>query len=39
VSLSGEPIGAGERVEVITVERLTLYVDSAPPPAESIAKT
>jgi membrane protein implicated in regulation of membrane protease activity len=39
VSLSGEPIGAGERVEVIAVERLTLYVDRAPPPAESIAKT
>ena len=31
VSLSGEPIGAGERVEVISVERLTLYVDRAPP--------
>jgi membrane protein implicated in regulation of membrane protease activity len=39
VSLSGEPIGAGERVEVISVERLTLYVDRAPPPAEFIAKT
>ena len=32
VSLSGEPIGAGERVEVLAVERLTLYVDRAPPP-------
>ena len=31
VSLSGEPIGAGERVEVISVERLTLYVDRSPP--------
>jgi membrane protein implicated in regulation of membrane protease activity len=39
VSLSGEPIGAGARVEVISVERLTLYVDRAPPPVESIAKT
>jgi hypothetical protein len=26
-------------VEVISVERLTLYVDRAPPPVESIAKT
>lgn len=39
VSLSGEPIDAGARVEVISVERLTLYVDRAPPPVESIAKT
>jgi membrane protein implicated in regulation of membrane protease activity len=39
VSLSGELISAGERVEVISVERLTLYVDRTPPPAKSIAKT
>jgi membrane protein implicated in regulation of membrane protease activity len=38
-SLSGERIGVGERVEVITVERLRLYVDRVPPRAESIAKT
>jgi membrane protein implicated in regulation of membrane protease activity len=31
VSLSGEPIAAGERVEVIAVERLTLFVDRVPP--------
>ncbi|GIX49524.1 MAG: hypothetical protein KatS3mg131_3735 [Candidatus Tectimicrobiota bacterium] len=31
VSLSGEPIAAGERVEVLAVERLTLYVDRLPP--------
>jgi membrane protein implicated in regulation of membrane protease activity len=31
VSLSGEPIGAGERVEVLSVERLTLSVDRVPP--------
>ncbi len=30
VSLSGEPIRAGERIEVISVERLTLYVDRLP---------
>ncbi|HXH09298.1 MAG TPA: NfeD family protein [Alphaproteobacteria bacterium] len=30
VSISGEPIDAGERVEVIAVERLTLYVDRLP---------
>jgi membrane protein implicated in regulation of membrane protease activity len=39
VSLSGERIGVGERVEVITVERLRLYVDRVPPRAESIPKT
>ena len=38
VSLSGEPIGAGECVEVISVERLTLYVDRAPPRGESTAR-
>jgi membrane-bound ClpP family serine protease len=27
VSWSGDPIDAGDRVEVISVERLTLYVD------------
>jgi membrane-bound ClpP family serine protease len=27
VSLSGEPIGNGQPVEVLSVERLTLYVD------------
>jgi len=31
VSISGEPIAAGERVEVIAVERLTLYVDRVSP--------
>jgi membrane protein implicated in regulation of membrane protease activity len=30
VSLSGEPINVGDRVEVISVERLTLYVDRVP---------
>jgi membrane protein implicated in regulation of membrane protease activity len=30
VSISGEPIDVGERVEVIAVERLTLYVDRVP---------
>jgi membrane protein implicated in regulation of membrane protease activity len=30
VSLSGDPIDVGDRVEVISVERLTLYVDRAP---------
>lgn len=30
VSLSGEVIGDGEQVEVISVERLTLYVDRLP---------
>jgi membrane protein implicated in regulation of membrane protease activity len=39
VSLSCERIGIGERVEVISVERLTLYVERAPPPMKSIAKT
>jgi membrane-bound ClpP family serine protease len=39
VSLSCERIGIGERVEVVTVERLRLYVDRVPPWAESIAKT
>jgi membrane-bound ClpP family serine protease len=39
VSLSCERIGVGARVEVITIERLSLYVDGVPPPAESIAKT
>jgi membrane-bound ClpP family serine protease len=29
-SLSGDPIDAGDRVEVISVERLTLYVDRVP---------
>ena len=38
VSLSGEPIGAGECVEVIAVERLTLYVDRAPPRGECTAR-
>ncbi len=38
VSLSGESIGPGERVEVISVERLTLYVDRAPPRGESTAR-
>jgi membrane protein implicated in regulation of membrane protease activity len=32
VSLSGEPIDLGERVEVISVEHLTLYVDHVPQP-------
>jgi membrane protein implicated in regulation of membrane protease activity len=31
VSLSGEPINVGDCVEVISVERLTLYVDHVPP--------
>lgn len=31
VSISGEPMAAGERVEVIAVERLTLYVDRVSP--------
>lgn len=31
VSISGEPIDAGEHVEVIAVEHLTLYVDRMPP--------
>jgi membrane protein implicated in regulation of membrane protease activity len=33
VSLSGEAIDVGERIEVIAVERLTLYVDRLPDPA------
>jgi membrane-bound ClpP family serine protease len=32
MSLSGEPIDVGERVEVISVEHLTLYVDRVPQP-------
>ena len=39
VSVSGAPIDVGERVEVVSVERLTLYVDRAPPPGESSATT
>jgi membrane protein implicated in regulation of membrane protease activity len=35
VSLSGETIDAGERVEVIAVEHLTLYVDRVPEPGQS----
>jgi membrane protein implicated in regulation of membrane protease activity len=38
VSLSGAPIGVGECVEVISVERLTLYVDRVPPQGESTAR-
>jgi membrane protein implicated in regulation of membrane protease activity len=34
VSLSGEPIDVGEQVEVISTERLTLYVDRLPHPTE-----
>ena len=30
VSLSGDPIDVGDRVEVISVDRLTLYVDRVP---------
>lgn len=30
VSLSGKTIDAGERVEIIAVEHLTLYVDRVP---------
>jgi general stress protein CsbA len=33
VSLSGETIETGAQVEVITTERLVLYVDRLPPPA------
>lgn len=35
VSLSGETIDAGERVEVISVAHLTLYVDRVPEPGQS----
>jgi membrane protein implicated in regulation of membrane protease activity len=38
VSLSGEPIDVGEHVEVISVERLTLYVDRAPQSGPSTAR-
>ena len=38
VSLSGEPIDVGARVEVISVERLTLYVDRAPHAGPSAAR-
>jgi membrane protein implicated in regulation of membrane protease activity len=37
VSVSGAPVDVGERVEVISVERLTLYVDRAPSPGDSSA--
>jgi membrane protein implicated in regulation of membrane protease activity len=38
VSLSGEPIDVGARVEVIAVEGLTLYVDRAPHSESSAAR-
>jgi hypothetical protein len=38
VSLSGDPIDAGERVEVVSVERLTLYVDRVPPSGHLLSR-